>query len=37
MLFDFDFNRGCAEPLGPVVKVFVLAALRALHLDTGVG
>ena len=34
MLIDFDSNRACAEPLS---RSFVLAALRALHLDTGVG
>jgi hypothetical protein len=37
MLAGFDSNRACAEPLGPSSRSFVLAALRALHPDTGVG
>src|SRR4051812_2792423 len=37
MLIDFDSNRACAEPSAPPSRSFVLAALRALHLDTGVG
>src|ERR1700676_890257 len=36
MLTDSDSHRACAEPLGPPPsRSFVLAALRALHLDTG--
>jgi hypothetical protein len=36
MLIDFDSSPACAEPLGPPSsRSFVLAALRALHLDTG--